>query len=95
MCLATFAHIAWNVYIYIFFECEDLNPCLPFSIAARLQALPCIPCEDGAVVTPREALVCTLPALKRLLAPEVVLDLLGKRFVHEDITVLHTSAQLR
>lgn len=60
-----------------------------------LRSQPCIPTESGAFVPPSEALVCNNSAVRQLISPEQLQQLLGKQFVHTDITALHTCAELR
>lgn len=64
-------------------------------MATHLRSHPCIPTESGALARPADVLACSNNTVRRLISPEQLQELLGKQFVHSEVTVLHTSADLR
>jgi hypothetical protein len=65
------------------------------SVAALLRNSCCIPTESGELCKPCDVLVCNSSTVRQLVSHEQLQALLSKHFCHSDVTILHTSAELR
>jgi hypothetical protein len=65
------------------------------SVAALLRNSCCIPTESGELCKPSDVLVCNSSTVRQLVSHEQLQALLSKHFCHSDVTILHTSPELR
>lgn len=65
------------------------------SVAALLKHSCCIPTESGSLCRPCDVLVCNSSTVRQLLSHQQLHQLLNKHFCHSEVTILHTSPELR